>query len=207
MPIRKSLARVALSGLWYKLTDAQAQAALDPILELIKHQTGSSGSTGQMLGEALQALAVKLTDAQAQAALDPIVAVIKQTAANPYVVSPLAQALQALAGKLTDAQVPGLLPPVRGFLANAKGDKAAEAWASVIAELVGHEPNDALLSVIVDVLKYPTAAGKPTDALMAALQKHFPNVPELKGGLDAAVPWLEKQVGAEVVERVPVRPN
>ena len=93
-PAIRSLAK-ALQAIPGKLTDAQAQAALDPILELIKHQTGSSGSTGQMLGEALQALAVKLTDAQAQAALDPIVAVIKQTAANPYVVSPLAQALQA----------------------------------------------------------------------------------------------------------------
>jgi hypothetical protein len=132
--------------------------------------------------------------------------VIKQTT-NPFILWPLAEAVQALAGKLSDSQAPGLLPPVRGLLANARGDNAAEAWASVIAKLVAHEPNDVFLSAIVEVLKYPTAAGKPTDALMAALQTRFPNVPELKGGLDTALPWLEMQLGADVVSRPPVRPK
>src|SRR5262249_25076918 len=151
-----------------KLTDVQAQAALDHILEGIK-QTAFSWYPVQTLAATLQALSVKLTDAQAQAAIDPIVALIKQTT-NPYILRPLAEALQALAGKLSDSQAPGLLSPVRRLLANARGDKAAAAWASVIAELVAHEPNDVLLSVIVEVLKYPMAAGEPTDALMAALQ-------------------------------------
>ena len=131
---------------------------------------------------------------------------IKRTT-NPLILRPLAEALQTLTAKLSDSQAPGLLPAVRGLLANASGDKAAEAWAGVVAELLAHEPNDDLLSVIVEVLKYPTAAGKPTDVLMAVLQKRFPDVPELKGGLDTAVSWLEKQLGPDVVQRRPVRPN
>ena len=57
------------------------------------------------------------------------------------------------------------------------------------------------------MLKYPTAAGKPTEKLMAALRQRFPNVPELKGDLWTAVPWFEKELGTDAVARPPDRPK
>ena len=195
----------ALQALPAKLTDAQAQDALDPILSAISRNTDLDDLRYQVA--ALQAVAAKLTDAQAQAAIDPILAAIKQTA-DPDTLGLFAQALQALATKLGDAQTPELLPRARLYLATAGDENSEKAWTGSIAALAARERDDkAFLGAIVEVLKYPTAAGNPTDALMTALRQRFPDVPELKGGLDAAVPWLEEQLGADVVARPPVRPK
>jgi hypothetical protein len=57
------------------------------------------------------------------------------------------------------------------------------------------------------VLKYPTAVDKATEKLMAALRQRFPGVLDLKRGLDGAVPWFEKKLGAGVVARPPNWPK
>ena len=194
-----------LQALPAKLTEAQAQAAIDPILAAIKQATNPYALLA--LAQGLQALPAKLTEAQAQAAIDPILAAIKQ-ATNPYALRALAQGLQALPAKLTDAQARALLPLARGYLASTGDEDTAEAWAGAIAALAAHERNNtAFLGAIVEVLNYPTAVGEPTDTLMAALRQRFPDVPELAGGLDAAVPWFEVRLGADVVARPPIRPQ
>ncbi len=194
-----------LQALPAKLTDAQAQAAIDPILAAIKQTT--SPYDLRTLAQGLQALPAKLTDAQAQAAIDPILAAINKATSHDALL-PLAQGLQALAAKLTDAQAPSLLLLARRYLASTGYEETAEAWAGAIAALAAHmRDNTAFLGAIVEVLKYPTAVGKPTGTLMAALRQRFPNVPELAGGLDAAVPWFEVRLGADVVARPPIRPQ
>jgi hypothetical protein len=75
----------ALRALPAKLTDAQAQQALDPLLQQIGVEMTDSGGALQ----ALQAVAAKLTKAQAQQALAPLLQQIGKTT-NPYALRALA---------------------------------------------------------------------------------------------------------------------
>jgi len=57
----------AIQALPAKLSDTQAQAAIEPVLTAIKATTDFDAL--RALSQALQALAAKLSDAQAQAAI------------------------------------------------------------------------------------------------------------------------------------------
>jgi hypothetical protein len=99
----------ALRALPTKLTEAQAQQALDPLLHQIGKTTNHNAL--QALAHALRALPTKLTEAQAQQALDPLLHQIGKTT-KPFALKALAEALQALAGKLTAAQAQQALAPL-----------------------------------------------------------------------------------------------
>jgi hypothetical protein len=201
---RQALAK-ALKELPGKLTGPQAQAAFDSILKAIKQSTDPDDL--RSLAIALQGLGPKLTGMQAQTALDTVLVEINR-ASDPATLASLAKALRALPAKVSDARAAELLPKARMYFASAANEDIEEAWAGTIAALAAYEHTDkSFLSAIVEVLKFPTAAGKPTDTLMDALRQRFPDVPELKGGLDAALPWLEKQLDADVIARPPVRPK
>ena len=194
-----------LGDLAPKLTNAQTQAAIDPIFAAIKRTNDQQALL--TLGAAVGALAAKLTDTQAMVGIDHVLAAISRTD-DTSAVRELAKALQALAARLTDAQTPELLLSARLHLASARDQMTEVAWAGVIAAVAAHERTDKVfLGAIVEVLKYPTVGGQPTDTLMTALRKRFPDVQELKGDVDTAVPWLEKQLGADVVAHAPVRPK
>ncbi len=64
-------------GTGRKLTEAQADQALDPVLKQIGQTTEPFALLA--LAQALQALPVKLTEAQASKALDPVLKQIGQT--------------------------------------------------------------------------------------------------------------------------------
>ncbi len=80
----------------------------------------------------------------------------------------------------------------------------ATAWARAVVVLL---PADraAFTSGMVEIMKYPTAAGAPTELLLAELAKRWPDEAALGGkkGLDLAVlAWLEKQPGKLLDKRV-----
>jgi hypothetical protein len=146
---------------------------------------------------------------QAQGAIDPILEAIKKTA-DPAVLKALAQGLRALAAQLTDEQASKLLPQAQKFLANTGDEETADAWADIVGELARRasgRDDRMFIGTILEVLKYPTVAGKPTDTLMAALQKRFP--PERQPARDpgAAVPWFVWWLGSGDVKRPPKDPR
>jgi hypothetical protein len=197
----------ALQALAGKLTDSQAQGAADAVIAAMK-QTYDYPA----LPQALQALAGKLTNPQAQAGADAVLAAMERAPANSLQplsqgsLQPLSHALQTLSAKLTDTQAVDLAVVARRHLALAGAEENEKALAGAMAALAGREDDKAFLIDIVEALKYPTAGGEASDTLMAALRERFPDVPELKEGIDAAVPWFEKQLGADVVARSPQRP-
>ena len=65
-----------------KLTDAQAQQALDAVLQAMRGTTDANAL--RYLAEAVQALAAKLTDAHAQHALDAVLQAMLGTTAVSY---------------------------------------------------------------------------------------------------------------------------
>jgi hypothetical protein len=69
----------------------------------------------------------------------------------------------------------------------------AAAWAGAIPALTAGVSNEAFASGVVEVLRYPTAAGEPTDVLLRSLTARFQDVMELKSGkLDDALAWVAK---------------
>lgn len=204
--VPSSLASLAdsLQTLSVKLTTAQAKEVVDPILAAI--QRSDVPNSVQQLAQALRSLSTTLPDAQAQATIDPIASAVERTS-DPDTRRSLAQALQSLAPKVTDARARQLELFALDHFGQADNDNVVEAWAGAFAAFAARDRDDmAFLGAIVEALKYPTAAGKPTETLMAALRQRFADIPELKGGLDAAVPWFEKKLGADVVSRPPNQP-
>jgi hypothetical protein len=132
--IARALAQ-SLQALASKLTEAQAQAALEPILKQISDTT-SADSSLQVPAQTLSALAPKLNDAQAGQALD---AVLTQLGGWSYLsddaLTALAQALTALVPKLNDAQVGKALDPVVDQIARGTTSFALQAFAQALTAL------------------------------------------------------------------------
>jgi hypothetical protein len=106
----------------------------------------------------------------------------------------LTQAFQTLATKLTDAQALDLAPRAKAYVASTGDEAAAEAMAGIFTSLVIHEKDNAkFLSDILEAIKYPATAGKPTVTLMNALRRRFPDVAQLEGSLEDAVPWFQEK--------------
>ena len=173
-----------------KLSDTQAQAAVEPVLAAIK---GTTPDALRALAKTLQTLAPKLSDTQAQAAIEPVLAAIKATT-DSYAPGALAQALQALAPKLSDMQKQLATVSAQGVLGWAPTMKPAEAWARVLAVLLPRDPEARYAGEIVEPLKYPTTAGPATDALLDALHDRLPGTadPRARRGSRRLGPWAPK---------------
>jgi hypothetical protein len=112
-----------------KLTDAQAQQALDPVLQAMRRTTNLDALGA--LAQAVQALPGKLTDAQAQQALGQFLqAMLQIRTTDPDALGALARAVQALPGKLTDAQAQQALDQVLQADAANQNDRSGRAWRS-----------------------------------------------------------------------------
>jgi hypothetical protein len=125
----------------------------------------------------------------------------------------VARALRALAPRLaahTPERNMALCVAKTGLAWTGSREEAA-AWAGAVAALLPAD-RDAFTSGVVEVLKYPTATGVPTELLLAALAKRWPDEDALRGKqeLDPAVlTWLEKQPGRLLAKQVvpPVSPD
>jgi hypothetical protein len=120
---------------------------------------------------------------------------------------------QALAGKLTDVQALQVLPT--GLLQGAFGwsatsDKSA-AWAGAMATLLRRSGEREYVNAIVELLKYPIAAGPATDVLLRAMHEAIPASPR-GGGRTTGKSALDRRdlyqlfVLAAVLERQPSTP-
>jgi hypothetical protein len=193
----------AVQALAAKLTAEQALAALPPILTAVA--ATKNPDQLQALAPAVEALAGKLTAEQAQAALPPILTAIAAMK-DPDQLQAFAPAVGALAGKLTAATPVDAFDLVRKELAAARTEEEAVAWAGALATLAKFQADDEFLATLVEALKYPTTAGKPTEAIIQVLHERFPNVHELDGSLADAMPWFIERLGADAVARPPTRP-
>jgi hypothetical protein len=122
----------ALQALVANLTEAQAQQALDPLLQQIGKTTDANALLA--LAEALKAVAAKLSDAQAQQALDPLLQQIGKTT-DADALQALAEALKAVAAKLSDAQAQQALDPLLQQIGKTTDADALQALADALLAL------------------------------------------------------------------------
>jgi len=116
---------------------------------------------------------------------------------DPVVREALAEAVGALAPKMDEAVRIKALHFAKYQLASSGSIDEAAAWAGLIATLFESEANDeAYIKAVIDVLKYPTSAGRPTEVLLKHfhdhLLPHFSDVPTPIEGPWLAVAWIEK---------------
>jgi len=116
----------------------------------------------------------RLTPDQAQAALTSLLNADQETAGSAAFTGfgrQIAEAILLLAPQLNSEQRQTAATAMRSDLAWAETDELALSAANTVIALLPREP-EARAQAIIDMLKYPAAAGGPaTDALLAALRE------------------------------------
>ena len=191
-----------LKALAAKLTDVQAQQALEPLLQ----QVGTTTDPDQLraLACGLQALAAKLTEAQTEQAFDVLLREIGK-ATNGYVLEALAGALQAQAAKLTEAQVQRARAVAMSSLAWAAADDEAVSWARTIVALLPSPSKQDASRLLATTVIYPSAAGPATEVLLDALRERDLDAPAKEAGTAAMFGWIAAKFPKQV--RRPICPT
>jgi ribosomal protein S7 len=193
-PYRSRLPGVVqvVPGLARRLTAEQAQVALNRALEAVE-KPADLGPV-DLLASAIPVLASRLTTEQAQAALGHVLDAIGKTTASNQL-GALAQALQAFAPKLTAEQAKQAIARAQSALGWSASSDEAQQRGRALAALLEHIPDPKSASrVLTDALKFPIAAGKPSDELLTALQKYLPSSPGPIVSLVANLDWLKQNV-------------
>jgi hypothetical protein len=186
----------------------QGQTALGPVLAAL--QTTPDPSRFAALAHTVQALGPTLE--QARAALVSILAGLQTTPEDrsrgwlPPALSSLAHAVQALAARAGSEERGALLDLIRATLACMGSADTSRVLAVAVASLMGQTPDRDFATAIVDVLKYPTAAGEATDVLLDALHTRFSDAPGKEAGYEANLAWIQQTFPAIDVTSPPLRP-
>jgi hypothetical protein len=193
----------ALLALGVPHTPKQGQAALANVLATFSFQEGRAR---QMYMEMVQALAVPLTPEQARAVLAPVFEDLARTT-DPRKIRELAQVPQVLASPLEAEQVREPLARVRAGLAWASTPHEAVAWTQALVALLPREQPEPYVALIVELMKYPTAAGTATGLLLDALHRTDPKAPGNDAGLAATLAWLRTTHPAIDLDKRPACPK
>lgn len=199
----------ALGALGPALTPEQAAPAADLLLDAML----SHGDPVQLdeRAAALESLAHGLAAARARAGLEILLGGL-EPGAGPLRLGAQARALRVLVARVQPGPVAGsgtaLDLACRG-LAEAGTVEEATGWAGVAEAVLRVEAGSpaAYLARLIEMLKYPTAAGEVTDDLLQRLQERFPEAPGGTAGLAPNLAWIGRQVPEVDLAGGPVRPR
>ncbi len=174
------------------------------------------GERGYRSGALARALAIgarRLPRPDANALADAAVRAISQ-APDSFARQGLALLLLALEPQLDAASREKALTAAKGVLAQATTPEEAVALAKLTASLLYAVDDTRLLMATTEILKYPTVAGAPTDAVLDVLESRLPptRLPAVKHLKEMPIPslveWLRQQEGmAPVLAATVVRPG
>lgn len=139
----------------------------------------------------------------------PMIVKVCERTNDPIAREALTEALVAFAPKMDAKMRANALRLAKYRLANSGSLDEATAWAEVIATFLEHETdNNNYVAAIVEVLKYPTSAGRPTKVLLDHLYRHFKdlNPPKPSDNPWRAVAWIEKEFPKIELNTPPTRP-
>jgi hypothetical protein len=191
-----------LAALAAKLTGEQAARAVEPVLAAMKDNTDPDAL--QVLGQGLAVLAAKLTGEQAARAVEPVLAAM-QGNTDPDALRALGQGLAALAAKAPQRAL--LVRQAAETVVAWNGDpEVVETYTGVLIGLADQLGQDGFTSLIIDVLKYPMSAGKPTSTLLDKLQAMHPGAPDFDGDVWKAVAYAEEKKWPVDLRAAPERP-
>jgi len=207
------------------LTGEQENALLIHVLDVMSRHPDDWSVVG-ILAQTIHILPVRLNDQQARAALRYVMDALKRyselTTLNLTATEPLrllSQAMRALAPKLPTEVRGDNLEILRAGLGSAANAKFALAWATALNAFLPPMQPAAYIDVIVDELKYPTAAIRDgdaldgtsvsaTDLLLHELHMHFPDTKELQAeNMQETLTWIVNTYPSIDLIRPPVRPR
>jgi len=110
---------------------------------------------------------------------------------------------------LNSEQTAKVLSIVRTELANTGKITDGKGWAHALNRILRPRPEVDHVSLIIEVLKYPTVAGPPSDTLLAGLRARFAGAPAPGTDLREFVAWVKTRFPALAVklDEPPVRPG
>jgi hypothetical protein len=112
---------------------------------------------------------------------------------DPLVGEAVAEVVFALATKMDEAMRPEVLLFAKHQLANSGFLEEAAAWAKAVGALLDNEVDDeAYVKAVIEVLKYPTSAGRPTEVLLDYFHSRFSDAPVPSESPWHAVVWIEQ---------------
>jgi hypothetical protein len=158
--------------------------------------------------EELAALAPALTTGQATAAKESVFRIISATTDRTQR-KRFILALGRLPAQPTSEQMATISGMVRAELAGAGKADAAEQLAQAISGLLRSRPEAEHVAEVIELLKYPTAAGAPSAALLAGLRERFTDAPADGANLRELVAWIRTRFPtlAAKLGQPPVRPH
>jgi hypothetical protein len=189
-----------LKALAPRLTEAQAQQAIVPVLQRIGQTTNPD--VLWTLSDVLKALAAELTEPQPPQVIAPLLQQIGETT-DPDVLRALAEALQALAPKRIEAQIhQGLIIAMSSLGWAATEDQAVD-WARALVAFLPADQGEA--RNLVTAIVYPFAAGPATDVLLDAIRARHPDAPAKEAGTAASLAWIGQKYPDQI--RRPICPT
>ena len=113
-----------------------------------------------------------------------------------------------LPAKLADAQSAAVLSKVRNELAQTGRTSDVERWVQATNAFLRSRPESEHIAFVIDVLKYPTVAGKSGDRLLAGLRERFTDAPAQGANLREFIAWVTTRFPtlAAKLSEPPVRP-
>jgi hypothetical protein len=158
--------------------------------------------------EELAALAPTLTIEQATTAKESVLRNILTTT-DPTQRRRFVSALARLPILLTSEQIATISNVVRAELAATGKAKDGEVLAQAISGLLRSRPEAEHVAEVIELLKYPTAAGAPSAALLAGLRERFTDAPADGANLREFVAWIRTRFPtlAAKLGQPPVRPH
>jgi hypothetical protein len=188
-----SLFSMAAQELAPRLTAVQAQAAIQRALDAMEKLNDLYQQPPKAaFGQTVPMLASRLTSDESQDALGRILDAVGKTS-SPLVRGSLAAAVQELTPKLTAAQAELAVDRVRSALGWSVYSDEAQQWAKAFVALIDRSPDpNSAGKVLVEAMKFPVAAGEPSDEMLTALQKRMTSLPGSTAGLRANLDWLKQ---------------
>jgi hypothetical protein len=95
----------------------------------------------------------------------------------------------------------------RWELSTSGSDGESTAWALAIADLLPQDPEERYMEGLVEILKYPTAAGAAADALIERVRKQDATAPGAPAGIQANVAWVTNKFPSVEIVTPPERPQ
>ena len=215
----------ATAALGSMLDPSQAGAALDAMRRPFSYIFSTNPRSAQIIRFKYD-FAIKLN---AMSGYNPVTRKLLKTHEYALAYAALADAVSALAPVEANRQIDNLLSMARYRLGSAAAEPPpllqpdAQVWANIVDRLLHSRPDPEYVANLVDVLKYPTVAGEPTDVLLSGLRKRFADAPpdgaELSDSIAVAdappdgaelsdsIAFVKKRFPAVDVRTPPTRPG
>jgi len=186
---------------------ASAESVLKKVEEfIVKSDLVSSKDVNQAIVQIADALVLRLSPDQSKAALVRVLD--RQWHMR---VSKERDELGEIAAVLSTRINPDLwdnsLALARWELSTSGSDGESTAWALAIADLLPQDPEERYMEGLVEILKYPTAAGAAADALIERVRKQDATAPGAPAGIQANVAWVTNKFPSVEIVTPPERPQ